>query len=468
MHLTSPVNTPEINYALTAVVRGGEADDFADGGSLRIHALASGLVHEAFFDARRSIAQKVQLVPETDNAFHLTLCDSVGQEKVSVPVTIRHTQQARQLGQGVLSTQLITKPLQMEVVNRHRQRVKKVLAPVGAALPATFSCTCRTVDQAGRIVVPILEENRVIKQMVIADVDPELPIGSAVDVEMRIDVKHTITVQVVVREAGRRETVTIEAPPPPRRPSRAEIDAVQKHIEVVLGEFSGSYRTRVKVQVERLVGDLLEALRYEDEPKAIQRMAELTDVLGQLQTARGQVLDPPWPRFSQLVKHCLLLAGEVADLTGRPRQELFEQVYAQERYAEKAHEERNQTLYRECFDNLGKLAGYLEQLKRNQLAAPLEPARPPTAQDVGEEIRMLQGFLASLGQRVQNRSRADLQQRLDILDRQVQSLADRTHDDVYGALRELRRLDAEAVKVEQALSGVFSSATGEGLLEGSS
>src|SRR5207247_186503 len=113
--------------------------------------------------------------------------------------------------------------------------------------------------------------------------------------------------------------------------------------------------------------DLLEALSYEDEPRAIQRMAELRDVLQQLEASRGLVLDPPWPRFAQLVRRCLELAGEVTERTGRDRQELTEHVHAQERYAEVAYEEQNQRLYRECWDNLEKYAGYLEQLAREAL-----------------------------------------------------------------------------------------------------
>jgi molecular chaperone DnaK len=469
LHVTSAVNTTEPRYLLTAVVRGRDAADLCDGGSLRVCSVATGLVEEAFLDAKGSVAHEVQLAAETDNVLNLTLCDGVGREVASVPVTLRHTQKARQLGQGVLPTQLITKPLQVEVLNRQRQRVKQVIAPIGAPLPATFHCTLHTVDQAGRILVPILEENRVIKQMVIADLDPTMRVGTPVDVEVSIDVKHKITVEVVVRHSGRKETATIEAPPPPRRPTRAEVDEVRKQIDNLLGDFSGSYRSRVKTQVDRITQDLHEALRFDDEPKAIQRMAELSDWLQQLQTARTQVLDPPWARLGQLVKHCLVLAGEVAQATGRPREELFEQVYAQERYAEKAFEERNQTLYRECYENLSKLAGYLEQLKRDHLNVPLSAStRPPTVDDVKTDIRQLQSFLAELRKKARSRARADLEPRLAALERQTQTLAGQTHADVFASLREIHRLDTEAVKVQQALDGYAALAADEreGLLEG--
>jgi molecular chaperone DnaK len=467
----TPELTPgnvSLSYTLTGVVRGPGAIDLYDGGSVRIRALATGLVEEAFLDVKGTFAQELELIPETDNAFQLTLCDASGEELVQVPACVRHRSAGRQLGLGVLPTQLITKPLQIEVLNRQRQRVKQVIAPVGATLPGTFACSCRTLDQTGRILVPIFEENRVIKEMVIDDVDPMLPLGSPVDVELNIDVKHNIQVRVVVRQAGRAETATIQAPPPPQRPERQEIEAVRKRIEELLPEFSGAYRTRVKAQVARLLQDLNEALRYDDEPKSIQRMAELRDLLDQLQLNRGQVLEPPWPRFAQLVKHCLIQSASVADRTGRSREELFEQVYAQERYAEQAYEEKNQTLYRECFENLSRLASYLDQLLHEDPGGTRRTRRPAAEQQAPEDVEQFKGYLAHVLSRVHTKGRRDLEDYLNELARQGEGLDARAKTDPAGCIREVRRLATEIAKVEQELSGQRSSSSrgDEGLLGG--
>src|SRR5205085_10633078 len=129
----------------------------------------------------------------------------------------------------------------------------------------------------------------------------------------------------------RLETATIEPAPPPRRPSRADIDEVAARLDELLEQLTGRYRSRVKTRAQQLRKDLLEALSYDDEPWAIQRMAELRDLVSQAELARSQELDPPWPRFNQLVRHCLDLAAEVAGRTGRDRDELFQHVHAQER-----------------------------------------------------------------------------------------------------------------------------------------
>jgi molecular chaperone DnaK len=477
LHWTSPVNTRDLAYQATGVVRMESADGALDGGSVRIRSLATGLTEEAFLDERGTFAQELELLPETDNALELAVCDGAGQEMARVTVIVRHQTEARQLGQAVLPTQLITKPLQIEVLSRGGQRVKQVVAPIGATLPGVFQCTCRTHDQAGRIVVPIFEENRIVKQMVIEALDPNLPIGSPVEVEFAIDVKHNIDVRVRVRVPARSagegdfyercETASIEAPPPPRRPTRADIDAVQKQIDELLPQFSGSFRTRLRARAMQLRQDLFEALRYDDEPKAIQRMAELRELLQQLETSRGQMLDPPWPRFAQLVEHCLSLAAEVADKTGRDRVELCEHIRAQERYAEQAYEEHNQTLYRECNDNLEKYGGYLMQLLRDTLPRPPRPSRSPE-EEARAEIERFRAYLSAVWKQVRENQRADLETRLTEIAAQARGLSQRVKSEPLAVLRDTNRLGTEVEKVADLLQNKRRSAPGDdaGLLEG--
>jgi molecular chaperone DnaK len=472
VHLTSSPNTRDVDCQLMGVVRLPAESDL-DGYSLRTLALATGLTEEAFLDRRGTFVQSLQLEPETDNALELTVCDASGRERARLTTTVRHQSSARSLGPGVLPTQLLTKPLQIEVLNRGWQRVKQVVAPVGATLPGTFRCTCRTRDQAGRVVVPIFEENRVVKQMVIDGLDPSLPVGSPVDVELAIDVKHTVTVRVLVRSteggAGRCEAATIEAAPPPRRPTRAEIDEVQRQIDELLPQFSGSFRTRIRGRATQVVQDLLEALRYEDEPKAIQRMAELRELLERLEAARGQALEPPWPRFTGLVRRCLDLAADVAKATDRNPDELFEHVYAQERYAEQAYEEQNAGLYRECNENLEKYAGYLEQLLRDSLPRPVpQPTRPPE-EEARDDLERFRSYLAQVWKGVRQKGRSDLEPRLAEIARQAQGLAGRLKTDPHAVIREARRLGTEVAKVEDLLSEGRRLPTGDdaGLLEGS-
>src|SRR5205823_13198955 len=133
-------------YPLVGGVRGPGAAEVRHGGTIRVQT-SDGSAEDAFLRPDGGFVQDVVLRPETSNGLGLTLCDNVGQELVSFSVCVRHSAAGHLLGQGVLPTQLVTKPLQIEVLNRARQRVKQVVAPIGATLPATFTCTCRTVDQ---------------------------------------------------------------------------------------------------------------------------------------------------------------------------------------------------------------------------------------------------------------------------------------------------------------------------------
>jgi hypothetical protein len=328
------------------------------------------------------------------------------------------------------------------------------------------------VDQAGRVVVPVFEENRVIKQMVLQDLDPALPVGSPVDVEFQIDVKHNIRVSVKVRQGGgqevRAETVHIEAAPAPRRPTRAEVEEAERQVNALLVECSGSYRTRVKARLNQLLQDLREALRYEDEPKAIQRMAELRDLLAELQARRGQALEPPWSRFTQVLRQCLDLAARVADATGRGREELFEHIYAQERYAEQAYEEQNLALYRECFENLGKYAGYLDQILNDALPRPGRGPSLNAEEEARQALEQFRGYLAEVWKKVRAAGRTELEKRLTRVAEQGRGLSQRVKTDAPGAVRESRRLQAEIHKVEEQLEGRRPPTTDEdaGLLEG--
>jgi molecular chaperone DnaK len=480
MHWTSPELADTTTYRASGVVRLHApkteplAHDLIPGGSIRLRSLATGLVEEAFINERGGFHAEIDLKAGSDNPLEATLCDGSGQPLTATTIAVRHQSEQRALARAVLPTQLITKPLQLEVLGRNRQRTKQVVVPVGSPLPGTFKCSCRTQDQAGRIVVPIFEENRIVQQMVIEDLDPHLPIGTPVDIEFAIDVAHTITVQVRVRNESlgveRVESARIDPPPPPRCPTRKDIEVVQERIETVLAQLSGSLRTRMRARLAQLRGDLLEALGYQDEPRAIQRMAELTDLLQNLENARDQMLDPPWTKFTTLVRECLDLAASVAENTGRDREELFQYIHAQERYAEQAYENHNQGLYRECNENLDRYSGYLNRLLKDAL--PREKPRPelPPEEEAKHELERFKRFLASVWKEVRAAGRDDLEPRLKASAGAAQGLGQRIKTEALAVLGEVRRLGADVAWVQEQLQRKSPEAHRDdaGLLEGSS
>jgi hypothetical protein len=188
-----------------------------------------------------------------------------------------------------------------------------------------------------------------------------------------------------------------------------------------------------------------------------------------LEASRVLALDPPWPRFAQLARRCLDLAVEAAKATGRAREELFEHVHAQERYAEQAFEEQNQTLYRECRENLEKYAGYLDQLVRDALPRPAVPQTPPE-EDAKDSVTRFRDTLAAVWKQVRAKQRIDLEPRLTEIAGQARGFTQRLKSEPLAVLRDARRLGAEVHKIEEQLMVGRRQSTGDaaGPLEGTS
>lgn len=180
------------------------------------------------------------------------------------------------------------------------------------------------------------------------------------------------------------------------------------------------------------------------------------------------MLDPPWPRFAQLVQRCLNLAAEVADKTGRDPDELCDHIHAQERYAEQAFEERNAALYHECNENLVTYSGYLMRLLGDTLPRPPRPGRPPR-EEARSEIERFRAHLSAVWKQVREKQRADLEARLSEIAAQARGWSQRVKSDPLSVLREANRLGAEVEKVANLLRNERRPAPsdGAGLLEGS-
>jgi hypothetical protein len=170
-----------------------------------------------------------------------------------------------------------------------------------------------------------------------------------------------------------------------------------------------------------------------------------------MEPIRGSFLDPPWPRFVQLVRQCLDLVAEVSDRTGRDREELFQHVHAQDRYAEQAFAEHNQALYRECWDNLANYAGYLTRLLQESLPRPTAlPFRPPEA-EARAQIEHFRELLSSVWKQVRSAGRGDLEPRLAELARSATGFSTRLKTEPVAVLREARRLCVEIEKIRERI-----------------
>jgi hypothetical protein len=160
----------------------------------------------------------------------------------------------------------------------------------------------------------------------------------------------------------------------------------------------------------------------------------------------GPELEPPWQEFARLVRRCLDLAASLADASGRQREELFEHIYTQERYAEQAWTALNPVLYRECVENLQNYAGYLERMLHDALPMLREPE-----EDAQEALARFRQRLAEVWRGVRNAGRKELEARLAQAAARGQGLSQQVKTDPVTAVRTLRQLAAEVARVEEAL-----------------
>jgi hypothetical protein len=188
-----------------------------------------------------------------------------------------------------------------------------------------------------------------------------------------------------------------------------------------------------------------------------------------MEPIRGSALDPPWPRFAQLVRQCLDLVAEVSDRTGRDREELFQHVHTQDRYAEQAFAEHNQALYCECWDNLANYAGYLTRLLHESLPRPVAlPFRPPE-EEARTEIERFRRLLSSVWKQVRSAGRGDLEPRLAELARSATGFSTRLKTEPVDLVRDARRLCGEIEEIRERIERrrPETDAGDHGLLEGS-
>jgi hypothetical protein len=467
LRLRHPVTTQQQDYLLEGRLGGSGAEMFCDGGSLQVQNKLTGLVEEQFLAADGTVVQELTLEPDSDNTFVLALCDGLGEIAATAPLTIRHrrTVDATSASSGVV----LERSLAIGVL-RSGQRRKQVLAPAGASLPGRFIGLCRTADQCGRLVVPLWQDDRLLHQLVVNELDANVPLGTTVEVELQIEADRAMTLRAVLRQAGRSELVKLPAPAALPRPARDEIERLTQRIAALLPEFTGQFGATLEEKLRSRTQALEHALANQDLDKAVLLFAELRQQREQMELAKVQVLYPPRQRLTQLVKRCLYEAANVADRTGRDRDQLFAPIYAQEQSAEQAYTEKNSAAYRECFDHLRALAADLMRLQDDLSPLTRQAGqRPVTWHDVQDALKDLQAYVQAVMAAAQLKGRQNFAEQLQQIDQQRDPLGERGKRDVPAALREVRRLLGEVGRMEVELSGGWTAATLplEGMLEGS-
>ena len=141
--------------------------------------------------------------------------------------------------------------------------------------------------------------------------------------------------------------------------------------------------------------------------------------------------------FAQFVQHCRGLAVEEATVTGRSRDELLRLHPHPGRNAERAYQEKNQTLDRECWQNLDRYATHFTTCAALAAPDPLDPtpSTPSGRPRMPASKSTFRNYLTAVWKEVRVKGRKDLDERPARVARQSQGLAQRLKEDPDAAWR---------------------------------
>ncbi len=373
IEFTNASFTNETNYTFSGkVIAPGDQEPW-QGSFIRVTTFPGGFSYEVFSDEDFSFSKTIQLVPDIDNYLDVTLLNSSGKTLVQFQEILRHRHSSPRLLTGTVNRQTLSSSLQIGVVHQHHQQLERyALAHQGTILPAEFSCNCRKRDPEDFIKIPLYWGEKLIETLEISGLEG-LAAGNPIQIQVRIVENSQLTVRVVIPEKSRHEVFSVITTETVRLPDPNEIEGLFRAISRLTDSLDSSEQKPIREQLESLRGRFQRAQENNDLADGQSVREELESLRIFFEQNPSKSLIPEWPHISRLIKNCLILAGEVANRGGRNRDEFFETVYSQERYAEQALEEKNQKKFSECVLNLVQFNQYLDQLRADYSLSPLDP-----------------------------------------------------------------------------------------------
>jgi len=241
----------------------------------------------------------IPIAPEASTDFVLKVTDPAGREVASHKFTIKQSQTAR--GGGIVEavTNQLSKPIGIMLVDGF-----KVIAPERTPLPYETVVRAKTMDTSGEICVPIQEENNPLGEIVMKDIPPTLPVGSAVEVTIAIQENYQIRGRAFVPAIAREAKVVIDIPVPVQKDLqelRRDLEQASARAEDAVSaagrgaKFGGGKAKRLQQRLE----EAKEILNSQaPEPAQLQdRLDEINNLIKEL--GSGWRPEPPRSLFDQ-------------------------------------------------------------------------------------------------------------------------------------------------------------------------
>ncbi len=240
----------------------------AQGDKLRlglvVEAHPNAATHLALWEGDRALAEApltsgtlrldVSLGAAEDTQATLALQSSMGAPVVELPLTL-HRGDLRPRPTALSRAAVVAKDIALEVV-RGGRRERKVLLARGTGLPAQVAHRFFTADQAGAVVLRILQNRLPIKTLVV-DVPKELPVGSAVELTLRCDETMRLEAQATV---GTQQIQAQVEPPRADSDEASDVERLLERAEQAKRALWGSIGAEYAREADRLAVGIREAL----------------------------------------------------------------------------------------------------------------------------------------------------------------------------------------------------------------
>jgi molecular chaperone DnaK len=270
-----------------------------DGGSIRLYGSAGEHLGDTeLSEGLRFAFVEVPLEADSVNQFRFEVLNSDDEIVAVIERAIVRVADQKQAVGRALSTAVLSRPILLEATDGDRL-VRTVLLSEGTPLPASARFTFSISEPSGHIRLPILQENRIIKELQ-ADVGATAP-GTPVDVQIECD--EQVHIQVRFSLGERQFGGHIEPPPPDAVPSEYELQDAEQRFLAVLGRLDEADAASLLARYQQVRRDAHDARRGADYPKLVQRAA---DMEGLIREARlSEPLDPPLQAVEQQFRSCL-------------------------------------------------------------------------------------------------------------------------------------------------------------------
>jgi molecular chaperone DnaK (HSP70) len=335
-------------------------------------------------EGERFLFERVPLVPNTPNGFHVEIADAQGALFAEADFTIVHDEHAV-AATGSLAPKL-TKPILAQGL-----RGLATLFPEGETLPAQRTIECFRGTSEDRIVISLYEGERWLANLVITGVDPSLPEGSPIDLQVVINKDYNCSAMAKVRQTGQEASVELEI-------SRIEIPSVEqldRQLDDALEEFENDIaavrdrevRARLSRQARKLEASYRKAKAELDQDKhhLYTLVGELRKLLIDVRGAHD-LLTPPREEFDGLLRNTRGIAGRLDGGGSINQQEAMDKMAALERSGCDAWERQDAELWKSVTAELRKLR---EDLERTLQPPPPDPRQLPPERLQGELLAWL-------------------------------------------------------------------------------